>query len=140
KKFNLNKTIRDFIFEHHGTGLIYYFYQRALERLKDDDTLKEEAFRYPGPKPQTKETAIVLLADAVEASSRALSEPTPSRIKGLVQKIINNKFIDNQLDECDLTLKDLNKIAAAFCRILTGIFHTRVEYPDEPKNKNKKKS
>ena len=125
----------DFITQHHGTGLIYYFYQRALEKVKDEDKLKEEAFRYPGPKPQTKETAIVLLADAVEASSRTLSDPTPSRIKGLVQKIINNKFIDNQLDECELTLKDLNKIVAAFVRILTGIFHTRVEYPGENKNK-----
>jgi len=81
----------------------------------------------------------VLLADAVEASSRTLTDPTPSRIKGLVQKIINNKFIDNQLDECDLTLKDLNKIAVAFVRILTGTFHTRVEYPDENKGKNNRK-
>ena len=137
RKFNLNQTIIDFITQHHGTGLIYYFYQRALEKVREDDVLKEEAFRYPGPKPQTKETAIVLLADAVEASSRTLSDPTPSRIKGLVQKIINNKFIDNQLDECNLTLKDLNKIAVSFSRILTGMFHTRVEYPNDSKNKKK---
>jgi len=139
RKHNMNQAIIDFVAQHHGTSLIYYFYQRALEKVKDDDTLKEEAFRYPGPKPQTKETAIVLLADAVEASSRTLTDPTPSRIKGLVQKIINNKFIDNQLDECDLTLKDLNKIAVAFVRILTGTFHTRVEYPDENKGKNNRK-
>jgi len=137
KKYNLNKTIIDFIAQHHGAGLIYYFYQRALEKIGDEEKLKEEAFRYTGPKPQTKETAIVLLADAVEASSRTLTDPTPSRIKGLVQKIINNKFIDNQLDECDLTLKDLNKIAAAFARVLMGIFHSRVEYPDENKTKKK---
>ncbi|MEA3305370.1 MAG: HD domain-containing protein, partial [Candidatus Omnitrophota bacterium] len=137
KKFNLNKTIIDFIIQHHGTGLIYYFYQRALEKIKEEEKLKEEAFRYPGPKPQSKETAIVLLADSVEAASRALSDPTPSRIRGLVQKIINNKFIDNQLDECDLTLKDLNKIYAAFVRILTGIFHTRVGYPENDKFRNK---
>jgi hypothetical protein len=139
KKYNLNKAIIDFIAQHHGTSLIYYFYQRALEKIEDEEKLNEEAFRYPGPRPQTKETAIVLLADAVEASSRTLSDPTPSRIKGLVQKIINNKFIDNQLDDCDLTLQDLNKIAIAFVRILTGIFHTRVEYPEENKNKNKNK-
>jgi putative nucleotidyltransferase with HDIG domain len=139
KKHNLNNNIIDFIVQHHGTSLIYYFYQRALEKIGDENVLKEEAFRYPGPKPQTKETAIVLLADAVEASSRTLNDPTPSRIKGLVQKIINNKFIDNQLDECDLTLNDLNKIAVAFVRILTGIFHTRVEYPSDNKNKGKKK-
>jgi putative nucleotidyltransferase with HDIG domain len=137
KKHKLNNAIINFITQHHGTSLIYYFYQRALEKIGDEDKLKEGAFRYPGPKPQTKETAIVLLADAVEASSRALTNPTPSRIKGLVQKMINNKFIDNQLDDCDLTLKDLNKIAAAFVRILTGIFHTRVEYPEENKTKNK---
>lgn len=140
KKRNLSQTIIDFIAQHHGTSLIYYFYQRALEKIGEEERLKEEAFRYPGPKPQSKETAIVLLADAVEASSRTLSDPTPSRIKGLVQKIINNKFIDNQLDLCDLTLKDLNKIAGAFVRILTGIFHTRIEYPGEGKNKNKKAS
>ena len=142
KKYKLNRSITDFITQHHGTSLIYYFYQRALEKIGDEEKLKEGNFRYPGPKPQSKETAIVLLADAVEASSRALSDPTPARIKGLVQKIINNKFIDNQLDECDLTLKDLNKIVGAFIRILTGIFHTRVEYPDENKcrNKNKNKS
>ena len=137
RKHKLNRAIVNFISQHHGTSLIYYFYQRALEKIGDEEVLKEEAFRYPGPKPQSKETAIVLLADAVEASSHTLNDPTPSRIKGLVQKLINNKFIDNQLDECDLTLKDLNKIVTAFVRILTGIFHTRVEYPEENKNKSK---
>ena len=97
--------------------------------MADETQIKDEEFRYPGPKPQTKEAAIVLLADAVEASSRTLSNPTPARIEGLVKKMINNKFIDGQLDECDLTLKDLNKIANSFVRILTGVFHSRVEYP-----------
>jgi len=140
KKHGLKKSIVDFIGQHHGSGLIYYFYQRAIAKIGDEEKLKEDAFRYPGPKPQTKETAIVLLADAVEAASRTLNDPTPSRIKGLVQKMINNKFIDNQLDECELTLKDLNKIAAAFVRILTGIFHTRIEYPEEGKNRAKNKT
>ncbi|UCD55807.1 MAG: HDIG domain-containing protein [Candidatus Omnitrophota bacterium] len=130
KKYKLNKAIIDFISQHHGTSLIYYFYQRALEKVKSEKELKEEEFRYPGPKPQTKETAVVLLADSVEASSRMLSDPTPARIRGLVQKIINNKFIDGQLDECDLTLKDLNKISESFVRVLTGVFHTRLEYPE----------
>ncbi|NQT22545.1 MAG: HDIG domain-containing protein, partial [Candidatus Omnitrophica bacterium] len=136
KKYNLNPKVIDFIAQHHGTGLIYYFYQRALEKVKDNEALNEDEFRYPGPKPQTKEAAIVLLADSVEASSRALSDPTPGRIRGLVQKIINNKFIDNQLDECDLTLKDLNKIAASFVRVLTAVFHTRLDYPKNNKKKN----
>jgi putative nucleotidyltransferase with HDIG domain len=129
RKHNLPASILDFITQHHGTGLIYFFYQRALEKNGDESFLKEEDFRYPGPKPQTKEAAVVLLADAVEASSRTLSDPTPARIQALTQRIINNKFIDGQLDECDLSLKDLNKIAMSFARILTGIFHSRVEYP-----------
>ncbi|MCK4463442.1 MAG: HDIG domain-containing protein [Candidatus Omnitrophica bacterium] len=140
KKYNLNPKIIDFIAEHHGTGLIYYFYQRALEKVKDEEILKEEEFRYLGPKPQTKEAAIVLLADSVEASSRTLSDPVPARIMGLVQKIINNKFIDNQLDECDLTLKDLNKIVSSFVRVLTAVFHARQEYPEKKNNGIKKRN
>jgi len=131
QKHKLNKKIIDIIRQHHGTGLVFYFFKRALEKVTDED-VGEQSFRYPGPKPQTKEAACVLLADSVEAGSRALDDPTPSRIKGLVKKIINNKFIDGQLDECDLTLKNLEKIAEVFMHILTGIFHTRVEYPDGP--------
>jgi len=130
KKYNLNKKIIDIIREHHGTGLVFYFFKRALEKVINEN-IGEQSFRYPGPKPQTKEAACVLLADSVEAASRALEDPTPSRIKGLVKKIINNKFIDGQLDACDLTLKDLEKIATVFTHILTGIFHTRIEYPEE---------
>ncbi|MGB2705281.1 MAG: HDIG domain-containing metalloprotein [Candidatus Omnitrophota bacterium] len=137
KKHKLNRAIIDFISQHHGTSLIYYFYQRALEKVKSADELKEEEFRYPGPKPQTKETAIVLLADSVEASSRMLSDPTPARIRGLVQKIINNKFIDGQLDKCPLTLNDLNGIAESFVRVLMGVFHTRLEYPEVKSKKER---
>ena len=137
KKHKLNNAIIDFVSQHHGTSLIYFFYQKALEKVQSENELQEEEFRYPGPRPQTKETAIVHLADSVEASSRMLSDPTPARIRGLVQKIINNKFIDGQLNECDLTLKDLNKISESFVRVLTGVFHTRLEYPDsKPKKKN----
>lgn len=138
RKHNLNNAIIDFITQHHGTSLIYYFYQRALEKVKSEKELEEEEFRYPGPKPQIKETAIVLLADSVEASSRMLSDPTPARIRGLVQKIINNKFIDGQLDECDLTLKDLNKISESFVRVLMGVFHTRLEYPEVKSKKERR--
>lgn len=136
QKHKLNKKIVDIIKQHHGTGLVFYFFKRALEKVPDEE-VGEQAFRYPGPKPQTKEAACVLLADSVEAGSRALDDPTPSRIKGLVRKIINNKFIDGQLDECDLTLKNLERIAEVFIHILTGIFHTRVEYPDEPAKEKK---
>ena len=130
KKYKLNVKITDLIEQHHGTSLIAYFYQKALEKSKDKDLLKEENFRYPGPKPQTRESAIILLADSVEASCRAMEEPTHAGIRNLVRKIINNKFIDGQLDECDLTLKDIDKIASSFERILLGVYHTRLNYPD----------
>ncbi len=132
ERYGLNKKIVDIIRQHHGTGLVFYFFKRAIENREDGEVL-EEGFRYPGPKPQTREAACVLLADSVEAASRTLDNPTPSSIQGLVKKIINNKFIDAQLDECDLTLKDLEKIAEVFTHILTGIYHSRVEYPEDTK-------
>lgn len=133
KKHKLTNTIIDFITQHHGDSLISYFYQKAIEKTEEGDAIKEEHFRYPGPRPQTKESAIVLLADSVEASSRALNDPTPSSIRNLVKKIINNKFIDGQLDECDLTLKDMHKIADSFVHVLMGIYHTRLTYPEDIK-------
>lgn len=140
KAHRLNPRIIDFIQQHHGTGLVYYFYRRALEALEEDQEVKEEGFRYPGPKPNTKETAIVLLADSVEAATRAMKEPNVPKIEEIVHKIINNKFIDGQLDECDLTLKDLEKISNVFIRILTGIYHTRINYPDEKLLRDHKKT
>lgn len=139
QKSNLNPPIIDFIQQHHGSSLVYYFYRRALENLEEDQTVKEEGFRYTGPKPKTKETAIVLLADSVEAASRALREPSPSKIEEVVHKIINNKFIDGQLDECDLTLKDLEKIAAVFIHVLSGMYHSRVSYPENSLNADNNK-
>ncbi len=133
KKYKLSPPLIDFISQHHGKSLVYYFYRRALENLEDDGQIKEEGFRYPGPKPNTKETAVVLLADSVEAAMRALKEPGPAKIEETVHKIINNKFIDGQLDECDLTLKDLEKISDVFIHILSGIYHSRVTYPEQPK-------
>lgn len=132
RKNRLNPAIIDFIPGHHGTGLIYYFYRRALEEVEDEALLKEERFRYPGPKPKTRETAIALLADSVEAATRASSSKNPARIQEVVRRIINNKFIDGQMDECDLTLADLNRIAETFARELMGIYHHRIEYPKPP--------
>jgi len=136
ERYGLNKKIVDIIRQHHGTGLVFYFFKRALEKT-DDTEVFEEGFRYPGPKPQTKEAACVLLADSVEAASRTLDDPTPSSIQGLVKKIINNKFIDGQLDECELTLKDLEKIAEVFIHILIGIYHSRVDYPEDDGKKKR---
>jgi putative nucleotidyltransferase with HDIG domain len=131
RKYKLNSALIDFIQQHHGNSLVYYFYRRALELLEEDQQVKEEGFRYPGPKPDTKETAIVLLADSVEAATRALKDPEPNKIEEVVHKIINNKFIDGQLDECELALKDLEKISTVFIRILSGIYHSRVSYSEE---------
>ncbi len=136
RRHRLPTEIQDFIAQHHGTSLIAYFYHKAKEA--EDPNIPEVAekdFRYPGPKPQTRETAICLLADGVEAASRAMRNPSPARLKGVVQTMINRAFTDGQLDECELTLKDLNKIARAFTRILTGIYHQRPEYPDDKKQR-----
>lgn len=141
KKYKINPVLIEFITQHHGTSLVYYFYRRALETLEEDQGIKEEGFRYPGPKPGTKESAIVLLADSVEAATRAMKDPTPAKIEELVHKVINNKFIDGQLDACDLTLRDLEKISAVFIKILGAIYHSRVSYPEsKPSENNHKKS
>jgi hypothetical protein len=138
---HLGQRVAHIIQQHHGTSLISYFYQKAKEKENPDmDSLNEEDFRYPGPKPRTKEAGIVMLADAVEAASRTLSEPTPSRIRGLVQKIINSIFLDGQLEECELTLKDLQKIEESFSRILTAIFHQRIDYPSSQASESPKKN
>jgi putative nucleotidyltransferase with HDIG domain len=138
KNYRLGEAIQDIIQQHHGTSLITFFYQKAIdlqEKLKnskggDVPSVAEQDYRYPGPKPQTKEAGLVLLADAVEAASRTLSDPTAARIQGLVQKIVNRIFSDGQLDECELTLKDLHEIAKSFIQILMGISHQRIEYPE----------
>ncbi len=126
----LGQVIIDTIRQHHGTSLIKYFYEKAKQR-RGEDAVKIDDFRYPGPKPQTREAGLVMLADVVEAASRTLDNPTPSRIQGLVQNLINNIFSDGQLDECELTLKDLHKIARSFNQILNGIHHHRVEYTEK---------
>lgn len=129
REHKLPDVVSDFITQHHGTDLVKFFYHRAKEN--DGEVIEEKDFRYPGPKPQTKETAIVSLADAVEAAVRSLVKPTPGKIEALVRKIIRDRLDDGQLDESDLTFKDLNKIAEAFVKVLIGIFHARVEYPEE---------
>ncbi|NJC87763.1 MAG: HDIG domain-containing protein [Desulfuromonas sp.] len=128
KEHRLGGVLIDIIHEHHGTSLMKFFYDRAKQR--EEREVDEHDYRYPGPKPQTREAALIMLADAVEAASRTLTDPTPARIQGMVQKIINNIFIDGQLDECELTLKDLHNIAKSFNRVLGGIFHHRIDYPE----------
>jgi len=136
----LGNKIIDILKQHHGSRLINFFYQKAKEQEKPGvQEVDERDFRYLGPKPQTKEAGLVMLADAVEAASRTLDDPTPARIQGLVQKIINDIFIDGQLDECELTLKDLNAIAKSFNIILNAIHHHRIEYPEsQPEGERQK--
>ena len=130
REHKIPKPILDIIEQHHGTSLVSFFFYNALDNEKNDRGVSEEDFRYEGPKPQTKEAALVMMADSVEAAVRSLQKPTPGRIEGLVRRVIKEKLQDGQLDECDLTFKDLDIIAGAFVRVLSGIFHTRVEYPE----------
>ena len=130
KENRLGRTIIDTIIQHHGTSLITYFYEKA-KQIRGEGSVDISDFRYPGPIPQTREAGLVMLADVVEAASRTLENPTPSRIQGLVQELINKIFSDGQLDNCELTLKDLHKIAKSFNKILNGIHHHRIEYPEK---------
>jgi len=133
----LGQVLIDTIRQHHGTSLISYFYEKA-KKQKGEDAVKIDDFRYPGPRPQTKEAGLVMLADVVEAASRTLDNPTPSRIQWLVQNLINKIFSDGQIDNCELTLKDLHKIAKTFNRILSGIHHHRIDYPEKSSSINGK--
>lgn len=126
----LGKPIIDGIIQHHGTTLISFFYNKALDNKQEGDTeVAEDEFRYPGPRPQFREAALCMLADSIEAASRSLDEPTPVRLQNIVRNIVQRKFMEGQLDECSLTLKDLSKVEMAFTRILLGIYHQRIDYP-----------
>jgi cyclic-di-AMP phosphodiesterase PgpH len=133
----LGQAIIDTIQQHHGTSLISYFFNKARQ-LKGAEAVKTDDYRYPGPRPQTVEAGLVMLADVVEAASRTLENPTPARIQGLVQHLINKIFSDGQLDNCELTLKDLHSIAKTFNKILNGIHHHRIEYSETPTKENGK--
>lgn len=127
KKYRLPSVIRDIIEQHHGTTLVYYFYNKALNTCEE---CEEKDYRYPGPKPATKEAALVMLADSVEAAVRSLVNPTEESIDGMIKKIIRMRMEDGQFDQCDLTFRDIEGITRAFNKVLTGIFHDRIEYPD----------
>ena len=133
REHRLPEEILDFIPQHHGTTRISFFYDKALKaaaRRPGKETINEEDFRYPGPKPQTKEAGIVMLADSVEASTRAIDEMTPQKLEYTIENMIKHRFVEGQLDECELTLRDLTKITEAFSKILPGIHHQRIKYPE----------
>ncbi len=134
REHHLPQPIIDFIQQHHGTTLVEYFYRRASEdseRNPDSGEVDENTFRYPGPKPQSKEAGILMLADAVESASRVLVEPTPSRIESLVEEIAMKRLLDGQFDECGLTLRELRAVQDSLVKSLTAVYHGRVKYPDQ---------
>jgi putative nucleotidyltransferase with HDIG domain len=134
RQHHLPERIIDLIEQHHGTTLVEYFYHEANRRNDgnpDAAAVQERAFRYPGPKPQTKEAGILMVADAVESASRTLSEPTPGRIEGLVRDLIEKRLRDGQFDECGLTLREIGEIRESLIKSLIGIYHGRVKYPEQ---------
>ena len=134
RSHRLPRPIIDFILQHHGTTLVEYFYLEAAKRSEEDpnrESVSDKDFRYPGPKPQTLEAAVLLLADSVESASRTLVDPTPARIQGLVDKIAQKKVADGQFDECGLTFRQLHRIRQSLVKSLTAIYHARVKYPGQ---------
>jgi hypothetical protein len=133
RQHKLPEPIIDFIQQHHGTTLIEYFYRQASDRREatDDKAVDETTFRYPGPKPQTKEAGILMLADAVESASRVLVEPTPARIESLVEELSRKRLLDGQFDECGLTIQEVSRIGDSLVKSLTAVYHGRVKYPDQ---------
>ncbi len=129
RKHKLPREIIDFIPMHHGTTLVTYFYDKAKSGAKDE--VIDYMYRYPGPKPQTKETGIVMLADVIEASTRTIEDPSPQKLENKIRDVIKTRFMEGELDECDLTMHDLTKIKESFLKVLLGIHHHRLKYPDK---------
>lgn len=138
-RYRLGQSLIDFIEQHHGTSLVSYFYNKAKQEAAQPgssvspDEVREEDFQYPGPKPQSKESAILALADSCEAATRSLVDPTPARLQGLVRKIMNRALNEGLLDEADITVREVAMVEQAFLRILLSIHHNRIEYPDQEK-------
>lgn len=143
RQHKLPEAIIDMIPQHHGTSVIEYFYDKACKEMKEssqDSEVDKSLYTYPGPRPQTKEAGLLMLADGIEAAARTLSEPTVDRIQGLVQKMINKVFASGELNECELTLNDLHKIAKCFTRVLCGIYHQRIAYAEPAEKQHEKAS
>jgi len=141
EKAKLPSEIKDLIAQHHGTTLVKYFYLTMKNNAEDPDSIKEEDFRYPGPKPKSREAGIMMLADSVEAAVRSISDPTSGKVQAMVYKIFKDKLEDGQLDECDITFSDVSRIRKNFLKTFGSIYHERIEYPEDKRKKsNDKKS
>jgi hypothetical protein len=144
REYGLPEEVIEFIPTHHGTTRMDYFYSKALELAHSDpdetkiDEIKESDYRYPGPKPNTKETGIMMLADTIEAAVRTIEDPNPQRLEQTIDELVKKRFEEGELEECPLTLKDLMRIKSAFLGVLVGIYHTRVKYPEVPKRKSRR--
>lgn len=132
RQHRLPTSIFPFIQQHHGTTLVEYFFHQARTRGQPDATVSEEQYRYPGPKPKSREIAVLMLADASESACRAMKEPSPSRIESLVRDLAMKRLLDGQFDECDLTMRDLEMAQRAITRTLAGMYHGRLAYPESP--------
>lgn len=134
KKYKLPQEVLNFIPMHHGTTLVSYFYNKAKNSTDENkEDVLDYIYRYPGPKPSSRETAIAMLADTVEAATKVVEDPTPKKLEDKIDEIIKKRFIEGELDECELTLRDLTKIKKSFLKILVGIYHQRIKYPEEKK-------
>jgi hypothetical protein len=134
RQHGLPQSIINFIEQHHGTTLVEYFYRQATKQSEADPdrgVVDESNFRYPGPKPQTKEAGVMMLADAAESASRALVDPTPSRLENLVSQLSMNRLLDGQFEKCGLTLQELHTVEESLIKSLTAVYHGRVKYPDQ---------
>jgi len=141
RQYKLPRVLHQFIETHHGTTLVEYFYHEATKKEAEEGrTVTETEFRYPGPRPQTKESAIVMLTDAVESATRAMQDPTPSRIEDIVNSIAMRRLQDRQFDQCDLTMRELRLIANSLVKSLCGMYHGRIAYPKQEKKREKIRS
>jgi membrane-associated HD superfamily phosphohydrolase len=137
RQYRLPQQVADFIPMHHGCSLVAYFYHKATQS-EGVEEVEEEHYRYPGPRPNTKETAIVMLADGIEATTRTLTRPLPEQIEATVRRIVNKRMSDGELSEAPLTLLEVETIIQAFLRVLLGLYHQRIEYPDQVQEREEK--
>ena len=132
KEHRLGDRIAEIIAQHHGTSFLYYFLDKAQTQIQERRA-SEETFRYPGPRPRTREAAIIMLADSVEAAARSLKDPSQAELEETVMRIVNRAYMDGQLNECDMTLRDLHAVSQSFMRVLSAVVHARVDYPESGK-------
>jgi hypothetical protein len=129
-EYGLPKPIVDNIYMHHGTGLLAFFYRRALQDAEDPETVSESDFRYPGPKPNTREAGVIMLADKVEAATRTIKHPNEHNIRAMIQRIVNSVIADDQFSDCPLTVREISRTTETFVSVLVGIYHQRIQYAD----------